>query len=721
MNFNTRTTRRVAAGAAAVTAAALVVPLLASSPAAAAGPAVSLSPDTVTLTDSQGNPNGFSSTVRVTDYPTSQSVTIRSAGLQANCGSIVVRTPGGGSNPLPAGGNTDQQGEFVRSLVGVNCTPGSYIVEVEQNSTPFQTYAATLTLLAPNGSGDDPTINVVPSVMIQNNNGRVDVAVTGSGWEPGTTVLVSSDALNSACTSTSPSLAAPGQSQVVDNNGTFLATFRGNNCDPGTFAFSGVDINSPFGSDTDSLLILSSRDAGGAPRLEANPNPVQATTNGGNIAFGIQGRALNAFANYAISSTSLANACGPQNIPVGPPNATADANGNFTRVITASQCSPGTYTITAISGAQTVTGQITVLNPSGGTGNITPAITVSPDPLVPSSSNNQRISGAVLGVNFPSDDSVTLTSPQLANLCQGADPFPVAGTVAFTDLSGRFNAPFTGTDCAPGTALVSATENSAPFQTFTYTVTVGSPGDTTPTTPPNPTPTGTTPTVPPAVPPTTPPTTSPTTPPVTGQATSVTVNATPLVVWPAAPVISGVLRDASGNPLAGYAVNVQYKQQRTPGTAAFRTVMRLTTDANGVYSGSIRPTVNAVWHTVFEGDVDDNLAPSESGYDVTKVRVSTPTVNGFGSTLTVRAGTRVTVSGIVRPGNVQSPVVVQWLRPASQGGPVFVAPLSRTTPIGNYALPHVYNTPGTYKLRVLAPTTVLNNGAFSRVFTLRVV
>lgn len=187
--------------------------------------------------------------------------------------------------------------------------------------------------------------------------------------------------------------------------------------------------------------------------------------------------------------------------------------------------------------------------------------------------------------------------------------------------------------------------------------------------------------------------------------------ATPLIRSPAQARVHGNLRAANGVGLVGRTVYIVLTPADGSSPASVSRVA--VTKANGAFDAFLRPTRLSYVQAVYVGQGGEQAA--FSSYQAIRVQLSVPTVSGV---VSIRRGRTTTFSGLVTPGNVRPVVKLQWLRPDGR-----VADLTgtfRTGPDGRYALTRSYALPGTFRLRVVALPSKLNDGSSSRVFTLQV-
>jgi hypothetical protein len=193
------------------------------------------------------------------------------------------------------------------------------------------------------------------------------------------------------------------------------------------------------------------------------------------------------------------------------------------------------------------------------------------------------------------------------------------------------------------------------------------------------------------------------------QATQVTLLATPQVQSPGQAVLAGQLT-SNGAPVGG--ARVYILSVPVDGSAPLKVARTLTTQANGLFSTQVRPTVHTGFFAVFTGDTQ--LLASASPNRTVLVRFSNPTVSGQ---TTIARGSTASFQGVVFPGNSRPKVKLQYL---AGNRWVDLTGLVTANQDGTYALARRFALPGTFRLRVVAPGTPLNNGSVSSVFTLRV-
>jgi hypothetical protein len=99
-----------------------------------------------------------------------------------------------------------------------------------------------------------------------------------------------------------------------------------------------------------------------------------------------------------------------------------------------------------------------------------PTVVASPNPATETTTG--VVSFAMLGSNLPPGMFLTEVSPSINIACTGNN---LSGTVVHVDFNGRYNDFDTATGCSPGSYVINVSENAAPFQSFTTTLTIKPP------------------------------------------------------------------------------------------------------------------------------------------------------------------------------------------------------------------------------------------------------
>lgn len=100
-------------------------------------PSIELTPTAVKLARN----GAFNTSIGGHAFPAAMPVTIDTSTLDAAC---LPKFDGGMASPSTTAAGTD--GEWKGSLAGLNCRPGVYAVTVQEQSLPYQSFVATVTL-----------------------------------------------------------------------------------------------------------------------------------------------------------------------------------------------------------------------------------------------------------------------------------------------------------------------------------------------------------------------------------------------------------------------------------------------------------------------------------------------------------------------------------------------------------------------------------------------
>ena len=174
----------------------------------------------------------------------------------------------------------------------------------------------------------------------------------------------------------------------------------------------------------------------------------------------------------------------------------------------------------------------------------------------------------------------------------------------------------------------------------------------------------------------------------------------------AAVTVGGKLTKVGGVALTG--VKVRLEELRSD-KKAWTTVATVTTTDDGAWTRSIKPSVTAKYRATYPGGA--GLLGSVSAVQPVAVRYA---VTAKASNTKPKAKKKISITGVVKPGRAGTVVVLQRL----VGTKWVKLTTAKTKANGGYTISRAF-TKGTWKLRVLVPTTKYNAERASTTLTVK--